>query len=303
MHAGQNRLMHVLRAASVLRLNPDFPPLWRDAEVIQFGIDGHVTVHMGDAWQEPLLGELRAGIPAETYDVVAHRHGAPRAAARELLARLAPVLQRTPPAKVGVRVDAREVAEPRAQLWAQEAAADAGFIVRTEGEPHVRTSDITLVLVEGAAAACRFADLLCNDRAHLPIAFEIGGTTVGPLVRPGTSPCLSCRDEHERARDAAWPLLHAQLVGRSAGSVAPTRIIEAVGLAARLINEHDADPETGRMVRISADGRRRWRAVRFHEACRCRDRSSRSPREIVRASGHRVLRYEPTSAPVFAQLA
>lgn len=47
--------------------------------------------------------------------------------------------------------------------------------------------------------------------AHLPVALHDGGLTLGPLVRPGHTPCLRCLDLHRSDRDRAWPTIVTQL--------------------------------------------------------------------------------------------
>jgi len=47
--------------------------------------------------------------------------------------------------------------------------------------------------------------------AVLAVAADATGAEVGPLVVPGLTACLSCRDRHRRTRDPSWPLLLSQL--------------------------------------------------------------------------------------------
>ena len=46
---------------------------------------------------------------------------------------------------------------------------------------------------------------------HLPVRVRDGTGLVGPLVIPGLTSCLACADLHRSERDAAWPVLAAQL--------------------------------------------------------------------------------------------
>ncbi|MGO1950174.1 MAG: TOMM precursor leader peptide-binding protein [Mycobacteriaceae bacterium] len=45
---------------------------------------------------------------------------------------------------------------------------------------------------------------------HLPCAVVDGGVVVGPLVRPGRTPCLSCMDGSYLAEDGDWRMVRAQ---------------------------------------------------------------------------------------------
>jgi bacteriocin biosynthesis cyclodehydratase domain-containing protein len=47
--------------------------------------------------------------------------------------------------------------------------------------------------------------------AHLPVRVRDGAGLVGPMVIPGVTSCLTCADLHRSDRDAAWPVVAAQL--------------------------------------------------------------------------------------------
>lgn len=263
--------MSPLTPRTLTRLDPDVPLLWRDGETLQIGIEGTLRIPATAPWVELLVGRMAAGFRRAAFDVVAHSVGAPRGEARMLLARLEPLLVDDAPPPRAAWVESIDVLDARCEFRLREALADEGVLLglRTAAE------DIGVVLVEGAAAALQFARYLRDDTAHLPVAVERGRTTVGPLVVPGESPCLSCRDEHERDRDPAWPRMHAQLIGRSAGPISAARIADAARLIAKLLLP---DAAAGSFVEVSADGRHVWRSVTFHEECRCRELSSLSPR-------------------------
>ena len=54
-------------------------------------------------------------------------------------------------------------------------------------------------------------ELLGRGIAHLPVTLLETTATVGPLVSPGTGPCLRCLGLHRSDRDPDWPLVAAQL--------------------------------------------------------------------------------------------
>lgn len=261
--------MPPLTPKTITRLDPASPLLWRDGDTLQFGVDGAIRVNAEAPWVEPLLTRMAAGFRRGSFDVVAHAAGAPREEARMLLARLQPLLRDDPQAPRAAWVESVDIADGRCEYRMREALAD-------EGVPAGARSDrgaVGVILIRGAAAALQVACHLREDTPHLPVAIERGRTTVGPLVVPGLSPCLSCRDAHERDRDPAWPRMHAQLIGRGDARISAARIAEAGALAARLLARPDAD---GACVVVSAEGERVWRSVRFHEECRCRELSSPS---------------------------
>lgn len=68
------------------------------------------------------------------------------------------------------------------------------------------------VLVAGYALQARsWAGLMAAERTHLPIIVSDRCVEVGPLIRPGSTPCLHCLHLTKRDEDAAWPALNAQL--------------------------------------------------------------------------------------------
>lgn len=268
--------MSPLTPKTITRLDPAIPLLWRDGETLQIGIEGTLRIPASEPWVERLVGRMAAGFRRTAFDVIAHAAGAPRAEARMLLSRLEPLLVDDSPAPPAAWVESIDVTDARCEYRIREALLDEGIAVGDRDDP----ADIGIVLVEGAAAALHFARYLRDDTTHLPVALERGRTTVGPLVVPGETPCLTCRDEHERDRDEAWPRMHAQLIGRASGPISVARIAEAARLAAQLL----ADGATpGSFVEVSGEGRREWRSVRFHEECRCRERSFPSLRGTATA--------------------
>jgi len=264
--------MSPLTPPTLTRLDPRYPVLWRDDSTVQFGLDDLVRVQVDAEWVEPLIGRLRSGIRRGSFDLVAHGVGAPREAARQLLEALRPVLVDDRPPAPPAWIEGVNVSDGRALDRLRDALADEGVIVGSRADP----AAVGVIVVEGAAAALQLAPYLRDDVPHLPVSFERDAATIGPLVIPGETPCLSCRDAHECARDAAWPMLHAQLVGRAAGPIAATRVAGAAELVARVLRT--PTPSAGLMVRVSPDGRRSWRSVRHHAECPCLEPSSRSPR-------------------------
>lgn len=275
------------------RLDPRIPLLWRDERTLQLGLQGDLRIDAGAAWVEPLLGRLRAGFRRRAFDVIAHGLGAPREEARALLARLGPLLLTDEPVPRAAWVESVNVTDARAEYRMREALSDEGVAAGARAD----AAHVGVVLVQGAAAALQLAPYLRDDTSHLPIAFDQSGTTIGPLVIPGVSPCLACRDAHEVERDSAWPRMHAQLVGRGAGPISAGRIAEAAVLAARLLSA----PEAGEVVRVGVDGARVRSRVSFHEECRCRALSSPSPRESATEPAPRGPQISTTRSRAFAR--
>ncbi len=286
-----------LTPTTLTRLDPALPLVWRDATTLQVGDDPAIRVAVSAPWVERLLSRMRRGFRRSAFDVIAHRAGAPREEARRLLALVEPALQEEPVLPRVARVVSLGLTDLRTEARLCEVLTDEGVPLATSETPIAAA--VAVVLVPGAAAAVQFAPFLRTDAPHLPIAVEPARITVGPLVRPGRTPCLSCRDAEDTACDPAWPLIHGQLVGRDPGRITLARVAAAGAVAARLLAA--ADP--ARSARINADGGTAWRSVRFHAECLCRGPSSPSPPGTATAPARRAPPTAPTTAPACAPLA
>lgn len=293
--------MPPITPTTLTRLDPAFPLLWRDVDTVQFGMDGQavtegtaapVRIALSEPWMEPLLQAMRSGFRRSSFDVIAHGVGAPREAARELLQKLEPVLRTDLPQTPAVWVESVNLADSRIEARIGHALHDEGFTI----VDRATAGSVGIVLVHGAASAHQFARYLRDDLAHAPIAFEPGSTTIGPLIIPGATPCLSCRDAHERERDPAWPSMHAQLIGATSMPITAAHTAEAAGLIARVLGEADGSKLT-KSVQIRPDGRRVWREATFHEECLCREQTCRSPRGTGTADAPPVLPSATRRAP------
>lgn len=283
---------------ALTRIDPAYPLLWRDVDTVQFGLEARVVVPLSAPWVEPLLQAMRNGFRRASFDVLAHGLGAPRDAARALLQTLEPILRPDHVPLPPIWVESLNLGDSRVQTRTEHALVDEGFATVPRGT----RDSVGIVLVHGAASAHQLAAYLREDLTHLPVAFEPGGTTIGPMVVPGLTPCLSCRDAHERDRDAAWPSMHAQLIGATAVAITPVRTIEAAALVARLLGEVDGAKLT-KSVRISGDGRRLWSEVKFHADCQCRAQTSRSPRGTAKGDDPPAQKSATTTAPAFLRRA
>ena len=269
---------------STIRLDPAHPVLWRDADTVQLGADPVLTLPVEAPWVPRMLQELVRGIPARAFEVVAHGVGAPLPAARRLRARLDPVLVQVLPRRTA-RLMPSAVVGARTLLRLEEALADAGVDVVDD------PGAVAVIVRHGAVPARDAAALLAADAAHLPVAFDAGGSNVGPLVVPGRTPCLSCRDSHDRDRDPAWAALHVQLLERDPGRIPLGGIAAAAeSIADLLATRSDAmQSGSGRMIRISRDGRRSTRTAGFHSDCLCRSPQG-SARDAALRDAHPATR-------------
>ena len=262
----------------ILKLDPRYPVVWRSPSSVQVGIDPPIVVIEDlTSGQERLLAALGPGVSDAGIGIVTRE--AP-SQARELLDALAPALL---PA-------AESTAEPLvvALSGTGPLAEDLARILGGSGV-HVLTSPRVEALVdEGADLAVAVAHYvlapelhavwLRRDVPHLPIVFSDSAVRVGPLVEPGSGPCLRCLELHHRDRDIAWPAIATQLVGRRGAAESALLASEGAAAAARLILHRLSLDRLGGGERASsvslridaATGERTSTTWRQHPDCGCR---------------------------------
>ncbi len=129
-----------------------------------------------------------------------------------------------------------------------------------------------LVVVEGAAAdPARGERLVALDVTHLSVVVREADTVVGPLVVPGSGPCLRCLDLHRTDLDPAWPLLLSQLVGTDPGEPGPVAAVAAGLAVAAVLGVVDGlPPVVGRTWEVGLpDAVPRERTWVPHARCGC----------------------------------
>ena len=261
----------------MLRLDPAYPPLWRDETTVQFGADPVAIVTGVAVWQERLLSELEGGIPDAALEPIAAALGAPAGAAGEFVRRIARAMA-TPAASRAPRVILQPPDRPAGPALdaVGESFEAAGFDVLT-GASAISDEDAThppvIMLAHHIIEPRRAAVMMGRDIPHLPIVFTGTRVEIGPFVRPGRTACLACVAAHRCDADPAWPQLAAQLLGRTAPTVGLATMWEAGLTAARMLSDAERRPgrQTVRSVTLRVpSGGQTMRTHRPHAACRCR---------------------------------
>ncbi|MDI3314890.1 MAG: cyclodehydratase [Mycobacterium sp.] len=174
---------------------------------------------------------------------------------------------------------------PLAELLMQ-ALRCSGARIGQSYQPHAAAS-------AGAADLVVLSDYLIADPrvvrdlhkagiAHLPVRVRDGTGLVGPLVIPGVTSCLGCADLHRRDRDAAWPVVaaqlrdtvgtadHATLLGTAA--LALSQINRVIGVVQGRAMTPDPGPPAALNATLEFDlhaGTIRARQWTRHPLCRC----------------------------------
>jgi bacteriocin biosynthesis cyclodehydratase domain-containing protein len=127
------------------------------------------------------------------------------------------------------------------------------------------------------AASSVADDLLRAGIPHLCVTVREAIAVVGPFVVPGVTACLRCLDLHRSDRDAAWPMIAAQLAsdgGRPATEacdVVLATLAASVCALQALAHIDGEQPATlgGTLEVALPDWRIRRRSWRPHPACGC----------------------------------
>jgi bacteriocin biosynthesis cyclodehydratase domain-containing protein len=129
---------------------------------------------------------------------------------------------------------AQHVGLPRAealQARLREVAPQAQVLA--DGVP-----DVAVLVESWVAAPGRYARLLAQGVAHLPVVVREADVVVGPFVLPGVTACARCADLHRADADPAWPTLAAQLRRVAEAPQETTLTAAAAALAAAQVLAH-----------------------------------------------------------------
>lgn len=285
----------------MLRLSPSHPPLWRTETSLQLGTDGAVRIDDVTTWQEHLLDALQRGVPGAMLTPLARTLGAPAIEAARFVEQIVGALVPDPAAPLPVRAELpSDISVAEADALAQGWRAGSLVAHATRWREEAPGPRLPVILVaDHLAEPRRAAALMSSDVTHLPIALAGDRVVVGPLVVPGRTACLSCLHAHRTDADERWPVLAAQLIGRRRTPTDVGLVLEAAGIAARMLRgtagtahtAGDAEDATSLSVTLSlVHARRVWRAHHPHPGCPCR-----SPAGIGRAGGDGLPSPAPTT--------
>jgi hypothetical protein len=246
----------------VLKVRAGVPLVWRSPSSLQFGV-GTPLVVLDDVDEatERLVTALVGGISQSGFEMMTRSLSRAGDPAEALLARLGPALEtehEAPTHRVVVSGDGELVDELRRVL------DDEGVLAApNESEP-----DLAVVVAGWVLSPEDHGSWLRRDIPHLPVVIGDDGVTVGPLVEPGSGPCLYCVQLTRTDDDPAWPAIATQLWNRRAPALNRLEIAEAAAFTARRALERLAEDRTNATSwRLGRElSSRVWTQ---HPECRC----------------------------------
>jgi bacteriocin biosynthesis cyclodehydratase domain-containing protein len=318
----------------VLKLDSRVPMVWRDPFSLQLGIEpSRVVLREVSTADQRMIHALSAGISRSGLAMIARSSGAAEGDVERLLERLAPVLLPDPalaepvqstnsaptrptqmtlvrPPIVAIAGHGRTVEQIASTL------TEAGIRVTVSATPSDGPCDLGVAVGHYVLDPVAYGFWLRRDLPHLPVTFGDGDATVGPLVEPGSTPCLYCLEHYRRDADASWSAIASQLWGRQ--SAAETALVsgEVAAMASRIVvrrlgiadlgtagpehgGEPHLEPAAGASFRIEAETgsvtRREWMP---HPECGC---TGTFPSAAAGIAGATAVRPESGSAADSAQ--
>ena len=106
----------------------------------------------------------------------------------------------------------------------------AGVTLRNHALKHKPTHELHLYLPDAVADYPWFNhaighECLSRDIPHLVATLAQSSALVTSVVRPGATGCLRCLHLHNTDHDKTWPLINAQLIGRTAPDLSPIGLV------------------------------------------------------------------------------
>lgn len=228
----------------VPRIDPALPLVWRSPHELQFGaLAPRVVLRDPGELETGLIAALRHGARLSTLQTIGAGLGGSPADIARLLDVLAPTFEPESEADAAASVDRSHravIALDADGLVAQHLASGLtalGHEVAPIDEADPQRVDLVVIAAAWVISPARYLPWLRSDVPHLAMVFDESGARVGPLVEPGSGPCLRCLDLSRRDADTAWPVIAAQLAGRAAAGLTARVAHDAAALAASVIDD------------------------------------------------------------------
>lgn len=258
----------------VLHIDPRFRLVWRSPDSLQFGIDyPPVTLRDVTEAQERMIAALVVGISGPGLSMLAHAAGADMGEPERLLRLLDPVLLgETPKPRPRTVVIAGHGPTVDRMAEALVACGITPCPVGGNVPAAAEALGVAVVIAHFVVDPAFHGLWLRRDVPHLPVVFGDTGARIGPIVEPGTGPCLHCLERWHTDEDPAWPAIASQLLGRRSPIDEGLVAGEVAAIAVRLLIARlsHGPGESAESVRVdAATGSTEWTSWRRHPQCGC----------------------------------
>jgi bacteriocin biosynthesis cyclodehydratase domain-containing protein len=150
-------------------------------------------------------------------------------------------------------------------------------ITRTAALTPTQHYDVVVLASGNAPEMAALNELVRSGVPHLRVIVREATAVIGPFVLPGSTSCLRCLELHRSDRDAAWPVIAAQLASGSPRNGTEACDISLATLAASItalqvlgfVDGGDPATHNGTLEIALPDWRVRRRSWRAHPSCGC----------------------------------
>ncbi|MCT2043128.1 hypothetical protein M3D15_07265 [Pseudoclavibacter alba] len=264
------------------RFRPDLPVLRRGQHSIQLGVgpDALIIDDVPEALERIFMKLQGVGVPAKALRTALTEAGLPEAAAEHVMARLDVVLRptrRRRPPVVAVRGPHAELLKARLEPEGIEA------LVWHEAfpEPAIASRRPVLAVELGGT-------WLTRRRTHASLSRDVpcrlvarcdGELQLGPIIVPGESACLGCRDALASEADPLWPVLAEQLVslGQREAAVDDPLALELAARVALSWLRDGSHPLVDAQLVVDRQSVARLVPQAVHPACSCQADAALGP--------------------------
>ena len=256
----------------VLQLDPSIPLVWRTPTSLQLGVSTPVVVVFDvDLATERMIAALTAGVTRSGLGMIGRSAGATEERIEQLLGDLSPaLLHDAAAARWRVVIAGRGRTADRIGRLLSASGFDV-VVARDAASAEQQPCDVAIAVGDYVLDPALHGLWLRRDLPHLAVVLGDAAVTIGPVIEPGSGPCLYCLQRHATDADPAWPAIATQLWGRS--SPADTELVasEVAALVTRLTLSRmtgGASPATQHRL-DTATGSLGSRRVEPHPECGC----------------------------------
>jgi bacteriocin biosynthesis cyclodehydratase domain-containing protein len=233
-----------------LKLDERFPIVWRSPDSLQFGADAPLVVfERVSSAQERMIAALAAGVSRPGLSMIGLSAGATESDVVDLLDAVTPALLPQPRADMhatGAQATVAQLSGAQVTLCGSGQTADrldeilrgSGVAVdrpgAVGGSEETTTPQLAIIVASYVIEPSAHRLWLSRDIPHLAIVFGDLSVRIGPIIEPGSGPCLHCLELARTDADPAWPAIASQLWGRSSAAETPLVSSEVAAIAARL---------------------------------------------------------------------